>query len=171
MAELNRMMYCVTQSGYSVQIGDGVIVQQLDGGAPRFRRTLKGTVHTAAVQWIVQSAGYQYLMAFYRVWARNPSQPFLCKLCIDDAPVQDYQCYFSGSPKLTSKEADVFTVGATLIVKPLETSDEIDDLIVAVGNQDQNLSSMFNPFEELVNQDLPNAMQNVPQRYEELNHD
>lgn len=161
MAELNRMMYCTTQSGYSAQIGDGVITQQLDGGAPRFRRALKGTVHSAAVQWVVQSAGYQYLMAFYRVWARNPSQPFLCKLCIDDAPVQDYECYFSGSPKLAGKEGSVFTVTATLIVKPLQTEDALDDLLVAAGNQNQDLSVLINPLEELVNTDLPNAMEGI----------
>lgn len=161
MTELNRMMYCTTQSGYSAQIGDGVITQQLDGGAPRFRRALKGTVHSAAVQWVVQSAGYQYLMAFYRVWARNPSQPFLCQLCIDDAPVQDYECYFSGSPKLAGKEGSVFTVTATLIVKPLQTEDALDDLLVAVGNQNQDLSVLMNPLEKLVNTNLPNAMEGI----------
>lgn len=164
MTELNRMKYCVSQSGYSVQLGDGVISQQLDGGAPRYRRALKSMVHTVAVQWVVQEAGYQYLMAFWRVWARCPSQPFLCKLCIDDAPVEDYQCYFSGSPKLAGKEANVYTVTATLTVRPLATNDDADDLLVAIGNQGVNLSEFLNPFEHLVNTDLPNAL-------EDLKHD
>ena len=79
---MHKLLYCTTQSGYSAQIGDGVISQELDGGAPRFKRALKGTYHSASVRWVVKDAGYQYLMAFYRVWARNPNQRFLAKLCM-----------------------------------------------------------------------------------------
>lgn len=158
MSELNRMKYCVTQSGYSAEIGDGVISQELDGGAPRYRRSLKGVMHTAGIQWIVDQAGYQYLMAFYRVWARNPAQPFLCQLCIDNAPVEDYECFFSGSPKLSGKTAKVYTVTATLRVKPLAVVDAMDDLIVALGNGEADFVSIKNPLEELVNERLPDAL-------------
>lgn len=161
MAQLNRMKYCVTQSGYSVQIGDGVQSQELDGGAPRYRRTLKGTVHTANIQWVVQGGGYQYLMAFYRVWARNPSQPFLCQLCIDNATVEDYECFFASSPKLSGKEANVYTIAATLRVKPLTTSDAMDDMIVALANEDTSLYDIKNPLDELVNQKLPDALEKL----------
>ena len=48
---LNTMQRCVLQAGYSANIGNGVIAQVLDGGAPRFRRALKGTVHSGNVSW------------------------------------------------------------------------------------------------------------------------
>lgn len=155
---MNTLLYCPTQSGYSAEIGDGVISQELDGGAPRYRRSLKGVMHTASIQWIVDEGGYQYLMAFYRVWARNPAQPFLSKLCIDNAPVEDYECFFSGSLKLSGRSGNVYTVTATLQVKPLVTIDAMDDLIVALGNQDTDLVSIKNPLEELVNERLPDAL-------------
>lgn len=155
------MKYCSTQKGYSAQVGDGVIAQELDGGAPRYRRAVRGTYHAASVEWVVQEAGFQYLMAFYRVWARNPSQPFLARLCIDNAPVENYQCHFDGAPTLDSKQANVFTVSASLRVKPLSISSAMDDLIVGTANGGDDLASLVNPLEELVNEDLPDALGNI----------
>jgi hypothetical protein len=156
---LNRMMYCSTQEGYSASIGDGVMSQILDGGADRYRRSLKGVVHTVNSRWVVQESGYQYLMAFYRVWARNPSQPFIARLCVDNAPVEDYECFFSGSPTLSSKEANVYTVTATLKVKPSPVDEDMDDLIVGAGNEGGELAGILNPLEKLVNEDLPDALE------------
>lgn len=158
---MHTLMYCSTQSGFSAQIGDGVISQQLDGGAPRFRRALKGTYHSASVQWVVQDAGYQYLMAFYRVWQRNPSQRFKAMLCIDNPTVEHYQCYFSGSMTLNSKEANVYTVTAQLRVKPLKIDPNMDDLIVTALEDGVDLAELFNPLEQLVNEALPNALENL----------
>lgn len=155
---MHKLKYCPLQSGYTAQIGDGVISQELDGGAPRFRRALKSTYHAVNVQWVVKEAGYQYLMAFYRVWARNPSQRFLAKLCVDNATVEDYQCYFSGPPSLTSKEANIYTVSATLRVKPLSVDKDMDDVLVGIGNNNESIDDVFNPLEELVNENLPDAL-------------
>ena len=155
---MHKLKYCPLQSGYTAQIGDGVISQELDGGAPRFRKALKGTYHTANVSWVVSEQGYQYLMAFYRVWARHPSQRFLARLCIDNAPVEDYECYFSSSPMLSGKEAKIFTVTAVLRVKPLKADNSVDDLFVAIGDGEVDSLNLFNPLEELVNEDLPDAL-------------
>lgn len=155
---LNTMQRCVLQAGYSANIGNGVIAQVLDGGAPRFRRALKGTVHSGNVSWTVNANGYQYLMAFYRVWARNPNQPFLIDLCVDNGVVEPYEAFFDGSPSLTEKNGNLFSVSATLIVKPLSTSDDMDDLLVGVGNEGGSFVDLMQPLEELVNEDLPNAI-------------
>ena len=155
---MHKLKYCPLQSGYTAQIGDGVISQELDGGAPRFRRALKSTYHAVNVQWVVKEAGYQYLMAFYRVWARNPSQRFLAKLCVDNSTIEDYQCYFSGPPSLSSKEANIYTVTASLRVKPLSVDKNMDDVLVEVGDSDIALSDLTNPLEELVNENLPDAL-------------
>lgn len=155
---LNTMQRCVLQAGYSANIGNGVIAQVLDGGAPRFRRALKGTVHSGNVSWTLNANGYQYLMAFYRVWARNPNQPFLIDLCIDNGVVEPYEAFFDGSPSLTAKNGNLFSVSATLIVKPLVSNDAMDDLIVGVANQGVSFIELTQPLEELVNEDLPNAI-------------
>lgn len=155
---MHKLKYCPLQSGYTAQIGDGVISQELDGGAPRFRRALKSTYHAVNVQWVVKETGYQYLMAFYRVWARNPSQRFLAKLCVDNSTIEDYQCYFSGPPTLSSKEANIYTVTASLRVKPLSVDKNMDDVLVDVGDSDIALSDLTNPLEELVNENLPDAL-------------
>ena len=158
---MHKLLYCSTQSGYSAQIGDGVISQDLEGGAPRFRRALKGTYHTASVQWVVKEKGYQYLMAFYRVWARNPNQRFLAKLCIDNPTVEDYQCYFSGTPKLNNKDGGVYTVSAELRVKPLNINPDMDDLIVSAGDEGIDINDLLNPLEKLVNESLPDALEKL----------
>lgn len=155
---LNRMMYCSTQQGYTATIGDGVIKQDLDGGEARYRRTLKGVNHSVTSRWVVKKAGFQYLMAFYRVWARKPSQPFIARFCIDDAEVDDHQCFFDGPPVLSEKSKDVFTVTATLKVKPKKIDAAQDDIIVEVGNSGNDLATLLNPLEKLVNEDLPNAL-------------
>ncbi|MDQ8951937.1 hypothetical protein RFH42_03080 [Acinetobacter rudis] len=158
---MHTLMYCSTQSGYSAQVGDGVISQELDGGAPRHRRALKGTYHTASVRWVVKKSGYQYLMAFYRVWARNPSQRFLAKLCIDDPIVQPYQCYFIGTPTLSSKEGSIYTVTAQFRVKPLNIDPAMDDLIVGVSDETQDLAELNNLLDHIVNEAMPNALKGI----------
>lgn len=158
---MQKLLYCTTQSGYSAQIGDGVLSQELEGGAPRFRRSLKGTYHSASVRWVVKDAGYQYLMAFYRVWARNPNQRFLADLCIDNATVEPYQCYFSGSPRLDSKEGLIYTVSAELRVKPLNIDPDMDDVIVTAATQGVDLAELVNPLEQLANVNLPDALESL----------
>lgn len=158
---MQKLLYCTTQSGYSAQIGDGVVSQELDGGAPRFKRALKGAYHSASVQWVVKDTGYQYLMAFYRVWARNPNQRFLADLCIDNAEVEPYQCYFVGSPRLDSKNGPTYTVSAELRVKPLNINNDLDDLIVTAATDGVDLAELMNPLEHLANVSLPDALENL----------
>ena len=159
---MNRLKYCVTQSGYSAKLGDGVVSQELDGGAARYRRSLKNVAHVVNVQWIVKEGGYQYLMAFYRVWRRAPNQSFLAKLIVDDALAQDYQCYFKSSPTLSEKNGKIFTVTAQLQVNPLSENTAMDDLLVKYGNESSDdLADLVNPLEKLVNEDLPEALENL----------
>ncbi len=155
---LNRMMYCSTQQGYTAAIGDGVIKQELDGGEARYRRALKGVNHSVTSRWVVKKGGFQYLMAFYRVWARKPSQPFIARFSIDDAEMDDYQCFFDGPPILSERRKDVFIVTANLKVKPKRIDAAMDDIIVEAGNSGTDLAALLNPLEILVNVDLPNAL-------------
>lgn len=158
MPELNRLAYCVQQSGYTVDFGNDVIAQELDGGPSRYRRDIRRNSHRVNVSWVLKLKGYQYLTAFYRVWMRNPSQPFLAQLIIDDK-LKDYECFFKSAIQLNSKDGPIYRVSAQLEVKALIADDDFDDVIVALGNGDS--LDVFDPLEELVNVDLPNALENV----------
>lgn len=160
MPELNRLAYCVQQSGYTVNFGNDVIAQELDGGPSRYRRDIRRNSHLVNVSWVLKLKGYQYLTAFYRVWMRNPSQPFLAQLIIDDE-LKDYECFFKSAIQLNSKNGPVYQVSAQLEVKALIADDVFDELLVAVGNQSIDLGELMDPLEELVNVDLPNALENV----------
>ena len=70
----NVLLRCVTQSGYSVGFKSGVISQELDGGAPRYRRVIKNAYHNVNVQWVVKEAGFDYLDALHNVWCENPNE-------------------------------------------------------------------------------------------------
>ena len=54
----------------------------------------------------------------------------------------------------------VYTVTAQFRVKPIVDS-ELNKIIVEAGNDRQDLASLTNPLEELVNDDLPNAMEGI----------
>ncbi|ENX48235.1 hypothetical protein F886_00036 [Acinetobacter sp. NIPH 542] len=158
---MNTLMYCSTQEGYSASLKSGVISQELDGGAPRYRRGLKNGYHTVNVQWKVFDVGFQYLDAFYNVWCETPGQRFNASLRVNGPEFKPYECYFvEDSFQLSSMQGPVYTVTAQLRVKPIVDS-ELNHIIVEAGNGNQDLASIVNPLEELVNEDLPNAMEGI----------
>lgn len=157
MIELNRLAYCVRQSGYTVEFGNNVITQKLEGGPSRYRIDSKNNVHLVNSTWAVNKRGYQYLMAFFHVWQRNPSQPFLAELIIDNAELEQYECFFSnGGFRLDSKNGRIYTVSAMLEVAAKPRDDAFDDAIVMLGNS--QAFNVLNPLEKLVNEDFPNAL-------------
>ena len=87
------------------------------------------------------------------MWARNPSQPFVAQLVIDDE-LKDYECFFRSPINLDSQEGLAYKVSAQLEVKALISNDAFDDIIVGLGAAWQ----LFNPLDELANQELPNAL-------------
>lgn len=151
---MNKLAYCIRQSGYAVEHGNNVIQQQLDGGPCRYRRDIRGNSHLVNSSWITRKKGYQYLVAFFNVWQRNPNQPFLASLIIDDAELQEYECFFKSGFRLDAKEGGIYTCSATLEVKAKLRNDAFDDTLVALGSD----SNIFEPLEELVNVNLPNAL-------------
>jgi len=60
MAELNKLAYCVQQSGYTVEFGNNIITQKLEGGPSRYRVDSKNNVHLVNSSWAVNDGGYQY---------------------------------------------------------------------------------------------------------------
>lgn len=158
---MNTLMYCSTQEGYSVAYRSGVASQELDGGAPRNRRLSKNSFHTVSVQWKVLEGGFQYLDAFYNVWCETPGEMFNASLRVNGPGFKPYKCLFvPDSFQLTSMQGPVYTVTAQLRVKPIVDS-ELNKIIVETGNDGEDLASLVNPLEELVNDDLPRAMEGI----------
>ncbi|MGQ1539566.1 hypothetical protein ACT413_06175 [Acinetobacter baumannii] len=158
---MNTLKYCSTQEGYSASLKSGVITQELDGGAPRNRRLSKNSFHTVSVQWKVLEGGFQYLDAFYNVWCEAPNQKFSASLRVNGPEFKPYECLFvADSFQLTSMQGPVYTVTAQLRVKPIVDS-ELNKIIVETGNDGEDLASLVNPLEELVNDDLPRAMEGI----------
>ncbi|MFH3826038.1 hypothetical protein [Acinetobacter nosocomialis] len=158
---MNTLKYCSTQEGYSASLKSGVISQELDGGAPRYRRAVKNGYHTVNVQWKVFDVGFQYLDAFYNVWCETPGEMFNAPLRVNGPEFKPYKCLFvPDSFQLTSIQGPVYTVTAQLRVKPIVDSD-LNWSIVDAGNDGQDLASLINPLEELVNDDLPRATEGI----------
>jgi hypothetical protein len=109
--------------GFSDTPDDGIVETTLDGGAPRQRLDLVGTIDTVSVRWSVGPDGYNYLRSFYRtVMGRNGGviTPFIFALPIDTSdPTENHQCMFQkGSFKLASQQGLQYVVQATLYVWP-----------------------------------------------------
>lgn len=157
---LNILNRCSTQSGYSVAYRSGVIAQELDGGAPRFKRRLKNAYHTINVRWVVGEIGFQYLDAFYNVWCENPSQPFYANLKVNGPEYKPYECFFvPDSFQLNEVEGLFFTLTAQLRTRPIVDSN-LNKIIVEIGNK-SDLAKLVNPLEKLVNKDAPESMEGI----------
>ncbi len=116
MANLLKLAPCYTE--LSVKLRSGVVPVSLEGGLSRSRRDLIGTVSSVDVVWVTTHTGYQYLRAFYRVVALNGSQPFniYLPLITEESILYEGVYFVPGSFGLKSKNADVYTCSAQLIV-------------------------------------------------------
>lgn len=157
---MNRLMLPPTEAGYTATFGGGVISQKLQGGASRFEVDVLGASHTVNLSWTTDQAGYQYLMAFYRLWQRNPSQPFLARLIIDDHQMQDYDCHFvPATLMLSAKSGKAHTVTAQIEAKAITPDYDFDQSLVDAW--ESGMGAGMPELEQLVNVDLPNALENV----------
>lgn len=154
MADLLKFKYVPLQAGYSAEVDTGIIMQQLDGGAPRFRVGSVNNTGSVACNWKLDELGYQYAMAFYRIWCRTPSKPFHVEMFLDDPEVKNYTCWFvPNSLKLTSKNGLIYNVSAQLIVESQQFSYESDKFIVDLVTDGD--PGVINPIEKIANVDMP----------------
>lgn len=157
---MNRLMLPPTEAGYTATFGGGVIGQKLQGGASRFEVDVLGASHMLSLSWFTNAAGYQYLMAFYRLWQRNPSQPFIAKLIIDDHQLRDYQCHFMpDTMNLVGTEGLSYSVSAQIEAKAKTPDYEFDQSLVDAW--ESGVVGGLPDLEQLVNVDLPDALENV----------
>lgn len=105
--------------GYALKSGKEVVVNQLDGGAPRIRLDQLNTVGICTVRWTVGQNDYNYLQAFYRTTTLKGSKPFLMDLIFDNAAATEYTVQFVEQTfQLASQIGLQYTVAASLYVTP-----------------------------------------------------
>lgn len=157
---MNRLMLPPTEAGYTATFGGGVISQKLQGGASRFEVDVLGASHMLSLSWLTDRAGYQYLMAFYRLWQRNPSQHFLARLIIDDHQLQDYECHFMpDTMNLTAIAGLSYSVSAQIEARAKTPDYDFDQSLVDAW--ESGMGDGVPELEQLVNVDLPDALENV----------
>lgn len=81
------------QESYSRTVTSSVLSAQLEGGAARYRQDLVGANTRIAVQWTTDSAGLQYLNAFYLLTGAK-GLPFDVDLVFENATMTTYAAHF-----------------------------------------------------------------------------
>lgn len=115
----SKLMLDAAQEGYTAQAGKEVVVNQLDGGAGRYRRDQLGATSLVSVQWFLSPTQYSYLMAFYRLKTAHGSVPFTLDILWDSGTLGTYTAYFvPNTLALYSVEGSTSTVQAQLEVIP-----------------------------------------------------
>lgn len=146
------------QASYSASVGTEVTRIQLNGGLGFMRRDIIGASSTVNCNWNLDKGQFQYLQAFYRIQVNKASEPFQCRLIIEQADADNYECFFiPGTFKLTGKSGVRFMVTAQLEVKAKPVDLELDQSII------DSFSSGFDAaalklLEKLANEDLPDAL-------------
>lgn len=155
---MNNFALCPLQQGYSPEIANNILEQELMGGFARQRIQFVNNSHRVTPSVMLDDKRkQQYFWAFWRSHQQNP-RPFLWRLIIDDVSAQTYECQFiAGSLRTNERDGIVYSVSFGLRVKPNNTGKEFDQNIIDIWN-DGDPSLLFNLLEKLVNEDLPAAL-------------
>ena len=155
MATFYKMALRPNQSGYSVQHSYPIDRMQMGGGASRLRKGKKNLPLLVTLQWLTDKAGYDYLKAFYELWLnQSPAiNPFLIDLIIDYGDLLEYSCIFTDGIRLDQVAGHAYYISANIEAKAKKRNNDQDEVIIL------GVLDLLNPLEQLVNVDLPNALE------------
>lgn len=141
-------------SGYSANVGDGVLSVKLKGGASRYRQDKIGSTYDVSVSWVLNRDQYNYIKAFYRTACNYGSTPFYIKLIFEDDTLKPYKAYWKPQTfGLTGTEAgEVFQVSAELEVHPSSNVTADDDILIAFEG---NFTEAEDRVDVIINHELP----------------
>lgn len=154
---MNNFALCPLQQGYSPEIANNLLEQELMGGFARQRLQFVNNTHAVnASVMLDDKRKAQYFWAFWDRHQENP-RPFLWRLIINDVEARIYECQFiAGSLRINERSGIVYSVSFGVRVKPNNTGKEFDqEIIDAWDNGDPQ--RLFDLLEKLVNEDLPAA--------------
>lgn len=159
---MNSFALCPLQAGYSFKPANNMIEQSLMGGFARQRVVFVNNAHVASASVMLETkAKQQYFWAFWRAHTLNP-KPFLWRLWTDWHELQDHTCQFIGdSLNVNERNGVVFSVSFQVRCKPLNNGDLVFDQAIVDAWETGDAVQFANLLEQLVNTDLPNALENV----------
>ena len=159
---MNSFALCPLQSGYMFKPASNMIEQALVGGFARQRLVFINNVHVASTSVLLDTkAKQQYFWAFWRAHTLNP-KPFLWRLWTDWHEMQTHTCQFvADSLSVNERNGVILSVSFEVRCKPLNNGDlAFDEAIVNAWESGDGVA-FANLLEQLVNTDLPNALENV----------
>lgn len=106
------------QAAYGYKPGKQIVVEQLDGGAPRTRRDQLGAANYITCTWSCTPDQYQYLTGFFREMLNGYADYFRVKLVLDVPFLVPYVCQLLEEPELSQIEGLLYSVSAKLAVLP-----------------------------------------------------
>jgi hypothetical protein len=116
---LNKLSLRPDQAGYAISMPTGVLMAQLDGGAPRTRRDVIGAWIPVQVQWSGDAQVLSYIQQALRYCEVNGGAHFLIDLIIDSGLISEREAMFvPGTLKLGGVEGNNNVLTAQLMVAP-----------------------------------------------------
>lgn len=155
---MNNFALRPLQRGFTPDVANNLLEQELMGGFARQRVQFVGNVHTVTASVMLETKlKQQYFWAFWRNHTRDAPRPFMWRLRIDDAEVADYQCQFvAGSLQTQERIGISYAVSFSLRLKPNHTGKGFDETIINLW-ESGDPRKLLNLLEKLVNEDLPDA--------------
>lgn len=154
---MNNFALCPLQRGYTPEVANNLLEQELMGGFARQRVQFVNNTHTVnASVMLDEKIKQQYFWAFWRSHQENP-RPFFWRLVVDETESTTYVCQFiAGSLQVGERDGKVYSVSFALRLKPNYTGKEFDETIIGMW-ESGDPRKLLNLLEKLVNEDLLDA--------------
>lgn len=160
---MNNFALCPLQRGYTPEVANNILEQELMGGFARQRVQFVNNTHTVNPSVMLDTKlKQQYWWSFWNSHQRNP-RPFLWRLIVDEVDVEPtvYVCQFvAGSLSIGERDGIVYSVSFGLRLKPNTANRDFAESIVAAW-ESKNPKLLLDLLETLVNEDLPNALGDI----------
>ena len=156
---MNNFALQPLQRGYTPEVANNLLEQQLMGGFARQRVQFVNNVHTVTVSVMLETKlKQQYFWAFWRSHTRDSPRPFMWRLRVDDDVAADYQCQFvAGSLQTQERIGISYAVSFAVRCKPNLSNNKFDETIIGLW-ESGDPRKLLNLLERLVNEDLPDAL-------------
>jgi hypothetical protein len=146
------------KDGYGMTPKTSSVMTELDGGAPRVRRTTIGATKRYPVTFVCSAGEYLYLDKFFYTITDEGSKPFTLQMESDGSGLEEHTAYFvPGSYRLSSKQGETYFVNAQLDAEPTTPRDPAFDALYIefFSEYGNDLQSILLYSERLVNVTAP----------------
>ena len=154
---MNNFALQPLQRGYTPEVANNLLEQQLMGGFARQRVQFVNNVHTVTASVMLdEKIKQQYFWAFWDSHQENP-RPFLWRLIVNETELTTYVCQFvAGSLSYGERDGKVYSVSFGLRLKPNYTGKDFNETIIGMW-ESGDPRKLLNLLAKLVNEDLPDA--------------